>query len=115
LYTPCAAQKKEYTTHHDACLLEPEPVRFTSPQFIVRDEEDSEEHDVSLGSYNRVTFEAGPPSIEAACKVLTGANCQNPPLGANFYPIYTAISKDFEPPKMDSASGSSGELTSLAR
>jgi hypothetical protein len=75
-------------------LLEPEPIRFTSPQFIMRDAEDNE--GASLGSYNRVAFETLLPTIESACNVLTGANCQNPPPGANFYPIYTtAISKDF--------------------
>jgi hypothetical protein len=45
-------------------------------------------------NYSRVAFEADLPRIEAAdfggnCNRFTGANCVNPPPGANFYPIYT--------------------------
>ena len=45
-------------------------------------------------NYSRAAFEADLPRIEAAdfggiCNRFTGANCVNPPPGANFYPIYT--------------------------
>ena len=45
-------------------------------------------------NYSRVAFEADLPRIEAAdfggnCDRFTGANCVNPPPGANFYPIFT--------------------------
>src|SRR5207237_258135 len=45
-------------------------------------------------NYSRVAFEADLPRIEAAdfggsCNRTTGANCVNPPPGANFYPIYS--------------------------
>ena len=45
-------------------------------------------------NYDRVAFEADLPRIEAAdfggaCDRNTGANCVNPPPGANFYPFYT--------------------------
>jgi len=44
-------------------------------------------------NYDRVAFETDLPAIEnatnPACNVVTGANCVNPPVGANFYPIYS--------------------------
>jgi hypothetical protein len=45
-------------------------------------------------NYSRVAFEADLPRIEAAdfggnCNRSTGANCVNPPPGANFYPLFT--------------------------
>jgi hypothetical protein len=45
-------------------------------------------------NYSRVAFEADLPRIEAAdfggnCNRSTGANCVNPPPGANFYPFYS--------------------------
>jgi hypothetical protein len=45
-------------------------------------------------NYSRVAFEADLPRIEAAdfggiCDRNTGANCVNPPPGAQFYPFYT--------------------------
>ena len=39
--------------------------------------------------YNRVAFETDLPRVEPGCDRSTGANCVNPPPGANFYPIYT--------------------------
>jgi hypothetical protein len=62
--------------------LHPRSVLFTSPTF-----------NGGL-NYSRVAFEADLPRIEAAdfggnCDRDTGANCVNPPPGANFYPIYT--------------------------
>jgi len=71
----------------------PSSVLFTSPLFGAGQ------------NYSRVAFEADLPRIEAAdfggsCNRFTGANCVNPPPGANFYPIYTTA----DPKKADSAS-----------
>jgi hypothetical protein len=59
----------------------PSAVLFSSPLF-----NDTE-------NYDRVAFETDLPAIESqtspACNVITGANCVNPPVGANFYPIYS--------------------------
>jgi hypothetical protein len=60
----------------------PRSVEFTSPLFN------------GTQNYSRVAFEADLPRIEAAdfggnCNRTTGANCVNPPPGAQFYPIYT--------------------------
>jgi hypothetical protein len=62
--------------------LHPRSVLFTSPTFN------------GGHNYSRVAFEADLPRIEAAdfggnCDRNTGANCVNPPPGANFYPIFT--------------------------
>ncbi|KQZ89040.1 hypothetical protein ASD62_06700 [Phycicoccus sp. Root563] len=65
--------------------LHPSPVRFTSPVANGRTQ------------YSRVAFETDLPRIEAAdsqdsppfCDRVTGANCVNPPHGAQFYPIFT--------------------------
>jgi hypothetical protein len=62
--------------------LHPSSILFTSPLFN------------GTQNYSRVAFEADLPRIEAAdlggiCNRTTGANCVNPPPGANFYPIYT--------------------------
>ena len=59
-----------------------DPVRFTSPLFN------------GATRYDRIAFEADLPRIEAAdfggiCDRNTGANCVNPPAGANFYPLYS--------------------------
>jgi len=61
------------------------PVQFTSPLFN------------GSQNYDRVAFETDLPRIEAPdsggnCNRTTGANCVNPPPGAQFYPIYVAIS-----------------------
>ncbi len=44
-------------------------------------------------NYDRVAFETDLPRIEFAtnppCNRTTGANCVNPPVGANFYPIFS--------------------------
>jgi hypothetical protein len=60
----------------------PGSIVFTSPLFN------------ATQNYSRVAFEADLPRIEAAdfggnCDRSTGANCVNPPPGANFYPIYS--------------------------
>jgi hypothetical protein len=65
--------------------LNPTSVLFTSPLFN------------GSQNYSRVAFEVDLPRIEAAdyggiCNRTTGANCVNPPPGANFYPIYSTAS-----------------------
>lgn len=65
--------------------LHPSPVRFTSPLANGRTQ------------YSTVAFETDLPRIEAGdsqdnppfCNRLTGADCVNPPAGAQFYPIFT--------------------------
>ena len=62
--------------------LHPRTILFTSPTF---------NHGTN---YNRLAFEADLPRIEAAdfggiCDRFTGANCVNPPPGADFYPIFS--------------------------
>jgi len=63
-------------------LLHPQSVLLTSPTFN------------NGRDYERVGFEADLPRIEAAdfggiCDRTTGANCVNPPVGAQFYPLFT--------------------------
>jgi hypothetical protein len=70
--------------------LHPSPVRFTSP--------------LANGNtnYSNVAFEADLPRIEASdsqfnppfCNRTTGADCVNPPAGAEFYPIYSTTSRN---------------------
>ena len=60
----------------------PDPIVFTSPLFN------------GAANYSRVAFETDLPRIEAPdsggiCNRTTGADCVNPPPGANFYPIFT--------------------------
>lgn len=67
--------------------LHPRSVLFSSPTFN------------GGRNYSRVAFEADLPRIEAAdfggnCDRNTGANCVNPPPGAEFYPIYTTRESD---------------------
>jgi len=71
----------------------PSSILFTSPRFG------------GSQNYSRVAFEADLPRIEAAdfggsCNRFTGANCVNPPPGANFYPIYSTA----DPQKVESGS-----------
>jgi hypothetical protein len=64
--------------------LHPSPVLFTSPTTDGR-------------NYSTIAFETDLPRIEATgsqanppfCNRTTGANCVNPPSGAQFYPIFT--------------------------
>jgi hypothetical protein len=66
--------------------LHPTPVLFTSP--LTRH---------GTRNYSTIAFEADLPRIEASdsqdnppfCNTTTGANCVNPPNGANFYPFYS--------------------------
>jgi hypothetical protein len=62
--------------------LSPNSILFSSPTFN------------GGQKYSRMAFEADLPRIQAAdfggnCNRTTGANCLNPPPGANFYPIYS--------------------------
>ncbi|WP_406829938.1 hypothetical protein ABEG17_13155 [Pedococcus sp. KACC 23699] len=69
--------------------LHPSPVLFTSPLAN------------RTTNYSKVAFETDLPRIEAAdsqdnppfCDRTTGANCVNPPRGAQFYPIFTTANK----------------------
>jgi hypothetical protein len=79
------------TTPSQDARLHPTAVQFTSPVFN------------GGQRYARAGFEADLPRIEAAdtldpkfppCNRTTGANCVNPPPGANFYPIYTTRHSD---------------------
>lgn len=75
--------------------LNPRSVLFSSPVFN------------GGRNYDRVAFEADLPRIEAAdfggnCDRSTGANCVNPPPGANFYPIFST--------RKDSSVGCSWQL-----
>ncbi|HEY1593852.1 MAG TPA: hypothetical protein VGF74_00540 [Thermoleophilaceae bacterium] len=66
--------------------LHPSPVLFTSP--LINN---------GRTNYSTIAFEADLPRIEASdsqdnppfCDRDTGANCVNPPMGAQFYPFYT--------------------------
>jgi hypothetical protein len=59
------------------------PFTFTSPLFN------------GTQNYNRVAFETDLPRIEFAtnppCNRTTGSGCVNPPAGAKFYPLYSAV------------------------
>jgi hypothetical protein len=74
--------------------LHPRPILFTTPLFINSSTKATE-------NYERIAFEANLPAIEVAtdppCQRLIsnpagpdpGAGCVNPPLGAEFYPLFT--------------------------
>jgi hypothetical protein len=74
-----------------------QPVRFTSPVFRDREGE--------TRNYSRVAFEADLPRIESntnpPCQrhiqnpadPSPGTDCVNPPVGANFYPLFTTTGK----------------------
>jgi hypothetical protein len=72
-------------------LLHPTPVRFTSPTT-----------DDGRINYSTMAFETDLPAIESEdaqfnppfCDPNTGANCVNPPMGAQFYPFYTTAFSD---------------------
>ncbi len=67
----------------------PTPILFTSPLFV----QSRMSPGFPLQNYQRVAFEVDMPRIELnvnpPCNRTTGANCTNPPLGANFYPFFT--------------------------
>jgi len=68
--------------------LHPSPVLFTSPTTRGR-------------NYSKIAFETDLPRIEEAdsqanppfCDVTTGANCVNPPNGAQFYPFFSTTAR----------------------
>jgi hypothetical protein len=74
--------------------VHPQPVRFTSPLFTDRKG--------NQRNYNRVAFEADLPRIELntnpPCQrfSLSGTGCVNPPVGANFYPLFTTTGGEEE-------------------
>ena len=59
--------------------LDPQPIRFTSFLFN------------GNRAFSRVAFEADLPAIETTqgCSTVSGTDCTNPPVGAQFYPLYT--------------------------
>jgi hypothetical protein len=69
--------------------LHPSPLLFTSPRTNGR-------------NYSTIAFETDLPRIEATgaqanppfCDRTTGANCVNPPNGAQFYPIFSTAKSD---------------------
>jgi hypothetical protein len=61
-------------------LFHPAPIQFTSPVF---------QGPSGLQNYARVAFETDLPAIEENCDVRSGNGCQNPPAGAQFYPIFS--------------------------
>jgi hypothetical protein len=72
--------------------LHPTPVLFTSPRTNNGTE-----------NYSTVAFETDLPRIEASdaqdnppfCDTHTGANCVNPPNGAEFYPFFSTTNVNF--------------------
>jgi hypothetical protein len=71
-----------FTNPGEDQVFHPRSVLFSSPTFN------------GGTNYSRIGFEADLPRIEAAdfggnCNRSTGANCVNPPPGANFYPLYS--------------------------
>jgi hypothetical protein len=70
--------------------LHPRPVLFTSPLF-------TNSNTKSTQNYDRVAFATDLPLIELACQIFIsnpadpnpGADCVNPPPGAEFFPFYT--------------------------
>jgi hypothetical protein len=64
----------------------PAAILFSSPLF-------TRATDSAAENYDRIAFETDLPAIEdqttPACDAVTGTGCVNPPVGANFYPIYS--------------------------
>ncbi|HLJ86208.1 MAG TPA: hypothetical protein VKZ53_05255 [Candidatus Angelobacter sp.] len=80
--------------------LKPHPIRFEGLRFHPADDaaDRDERHDHRRGAlqnFSRVAFETNMPGIEFLtnpnCDLLSGANCTNPPAGAQFYPIYSTF------------------------
>ena len=73
--------------------LHAQPIQFSSPRFVGSEDE--------MGNYDRVAFEADLPRIETNTNPICqrhlsnpadpspGSGCVNPPVGADFYPIFT--------------------------
>jgi hypothetical protein len=73
-----AAWAGNATAAHDAAS-DPEPIQYMTP--TIRGTHDP---------FSKVAFETDTPSFEAECNLDTGAGCTGQPVGAQFYPIYTA-------------------------
>jgi hypothetical protein len=78
--------------------LNPSPILFSSPLFVPANAHnhglgDQSGKRAALQNYSRVAFETDLPRIENAttppCNRSTGADCVNPPVGANFYPFFS--------------------------
>jgi hypothetical protein len=79
-------------------LLKPGPIRFTSPRFRSQEHLQNGDGDGDHGAFHdfgRVAFETNMPNNEffsdPFCDFFSGANCNNPPTGALFYPIYSTF------------------------
>lgn len=83
-------------------LIHPSPIQFTAPQFRMQTRSDGdkdEDDDKSLRDFSRVAFETDMPineSVSNNCDIFTGTNCTNPPVGAQFYPIFSTTRRDGE-------------------
>lgn len=64
--------------------IHPTPIQFTSPQFMTP---------AGLTNYDRIAFETDLPAFEGSCDVRSGTGCQNPPAGAQFYPIFSTYTR----------------------
>lgn len=81
-------------------FLHPSPIRFTAPKFRAqRDQGEGKEGGNNVGGglqdFSRVAFETDTPISESFtnpnCNIFiaTAPGCTNPPLGTQFYPIYS--------------------------
>jgi hypothetical protein len=68
----------------DGSANHPGPWAFTSPQSRNAAGHWSDQ-------ISQVRFETDIPAVDAACNVITGDGCANPPNGANFYPWFHTI------------------------
>ena len=73
-----AAWAGNSTAAHDSAF-DPEPIQFTTPTVARSDD-----------PFAQVGFETDTPDFEAACDIDTGVGCTGQPVGAPFYPIYSA-------------------------
>lgn len=82
-------------TDMDNAALHPGPIRVSGPLFRRQEGEGNDGGEGEWANYSRVAFEADLPAIEfPVCDIITGANCVNPPPGAQFYPIFTTASTE---------------------
>jgi hypothetical protein len=65
----------------------PSSILFSSPTFVPKGQP------WRSANYDRIAFETDLPRIEGgSCNRTTGTGCSNPPVGANFYPIFSTRS-----------------------
>jgi hypothetical protein len=73
----------------------PQAIQFSSPLF---GQLGKDGHLTGLKNYSRVAFETDLPRIELStspvCNRATGADCVNPPVGANFYPFFSTRNQE---------------------